>query len=814
MSGLQTLDQIHGATPASVGYDAYYLGQLKQRRLPVTDGWVITADLWQQILSQVAWPQPHQADRLDTIDQHHGTGIKTISRGWRQALELACRQNPFAVEEFYCPFPRWTMRSSLGVQLPPEQLWPWVLPLHRLLPDIVGGGSGESVLNALQQLWAEGLKASSLVVWRQHCQSLGQLSLGALVLPLCSAQISGRLFITAGQAHIEVVQGMGLALRRGEAIPARCQVELGQLDQIHWQPGHQELVYQFDPAIISDPRAALHRVDEPAWQRLERPQGELYSPLNPGQVAELLDLGQQAQAILAPVKGNRDGVHLEWALCDAPGGGPLTWMITQAMPWSGPQVSASTGNLKPQEGPGKSARPSPSRLDPPALPQVSVVVKGIGASSGRVKAPAVVARQPQDLPDPLPPGCIVVLPDLQPDRFLQLGAVAGIVTEQGGATCHAAILAREMGIPAVVGAPQATQLLEPDLVLWLDGERGLVYGLPDEDRSAFSRPQADRSGPSNQDETIPQTGADPSLADDSLDPEITRYPRRTKVMVNLSQATRLQTVPMNHIDGIGLVRSEWLMLDILDRRHPWHWVEQGQGAELQARLAQTLVPILQAVGEKPVRYRSLDLRSHEWQTLEGSPPADANPMLGLRGALSYTIDSRLFEVELGALATLQGMGYDNLHLMLPFVRSVEEVIACRQYIDQAGLTQNDGFSLWIMAEVPSVLFLLPAYGRAGVQGIAIGSNDLTQLLLAVDRDQRTMASAYDERHPVVRMALAHLIQEARRNGMTCSICGQAPVRHPELITDLVAWGIDSISVEAAALPFTLKAVEEAEQGQL
>jgi pyruvate,water dikinase len=400
----------------------------------------------------------------------------------------------------------------------------------------------------------------------------------------------------------------------------------------------------------------------------------------------------------------------------------------------------------------------------------------------------------------------VVLPDLQPDRFLQLEAAAGIVTEQGGATCHAAILARERGIPAVVGAPQATQLLDPNLMLWMDGDRGLVYGV-----------EAD--GP------LPETpNPDPLSAfrreTEPIDPMAWPFPAehkralKTKLMVNLSQSSRVRGLPLDLIDGVGLLRSEWLMLEVLDHRHPWHWVDQGQGAELQARLTQALGPILQALGNKPVRYRSLDLRSHEWQSLEGSPPPDTNPMLGLRGTLSYGLDPRLFEVELGALATLQQAGHHNVQLILPFVRSVEEVMICRQYIDYAGLSQDEGFALWIMAEVPSVLFLLPAYARAGVQGIAIGSNDLTQLLLAVDRDQRTIASAYDERHPVVRMALAHLIQEARRCGMTCSICGQAPVRYPELIPDLVAWGVHSISVETAALPFTLEAVWQAEHESL
>lgn len=396
----------------------------------------------------------------------------------------------------------------------------------------------------------------------------------------------------------------------------------------------------------------------------------------------------------------------------------------------------------------------------------------------------------------------MVLPDLQPDVFLQLEAVAGIVTERGGATCHAAILAREIGVPAVVGAPQATELLKGEAYLWLDGDRGVVYGLTPEAASAL------RS------QTVPPPLVIPATADPLLALQTDRYRTlQTKVMANLSQTRRLSTLPLDHIAGIGLLRSEWLLLDILDGRHPWHWVNQGQEAELQSRLVQQLEIVLQALGPKPLRYRSLDLRSHEWQALEGSPPPEPNPMLGLRGTLSYDVDARLFEVELAALATLQRAGYSNLQLILPFVRTVEEVLTCRQYVRQAGLTDAEDFALWIMAEVPSVLFLLPAYAQAGIHGIAIGSNDLTQLLLAVDRDQPTLASAYDERHPVVQQAIAYLIREAHRNGMVCSICGQAPVRYPDLIASLVDWGINSISVEAAALPFTLEAVWQAEQNR-
>lgn len=185
-------------------------------------------------------------------------------------------------------------------------------------------------------------------------------------------------------------------------------------------------------------------------------------------------------------------------------------------------------------------------------------------------------------------------------------------------------------------------------------------------------------------------------------------------------------------------------------------------------------------------------------------------MLGLRGTFSYEQDPRLFQTELAALAALQQEGYEHLELMLPFVRTVEEVQACQRQIAKANLAQASGFRLWMMAEVPSVLFLLPAYVKAGIQGIAIGTNDLTQLLLAVDREQPLLAASYDERHPAVLAALQYLIRQAQLQGIGCSLCGQAPVRFPELIDLLVGWGIDSICVELAAIAATRKAIMAAE----
>jgi pyruvate, water dikinase len=213
-----------------------------------------------------------------------------------------------------------------------------------------------------------------------------------------------------------------------------------------------------------------------------------------------------------------------------------------------------------------------------------------------------------------------------------------------------------------------------------------------------------------------------------------------------------------------------------------------------------------------VFYRSLDLRSHESNALPGGETAlpEVNPTLGLHGTFSYCLDPTLFDLELTALAQVQAT-YPNIHLLLPFVRTVEEFSFCRQRVQVAGLMNNPAFQLWIMAEVPSVLFLLPDYVRAGVQGIAIGTNDLTQLLFGIDRDHSVMASAFDAQHPVVRAAIAQLIQQAKQLGIPCSICGQAPSHDPALVEALVRWGITSISVDPVAFEATSRAIARAER---
>ncbi|MDV2993373.1 MAG: Phosphoenolpyruvate synthase [Chroococcidiopsis sp. SAG 2025] len=438
-------------------------------------------------------------------------------------------------------------------------------------------------------------------------------------------------------------------------------------------------------------------------------------------------------------------------------------------------------------------------------------------------------------PVAIPAGSILVAPAIAPDWLPLLQQAAGIVTEQGGLTSHSAILARELGIPAVVSVARATASIQTGELLELNGDRGEVWRRGDKgDKEAFLSPvsrlptpdYAANVGAALMRGAAPMDGfpVHPPAWEPALPPTASRLPTpdsqlptiATQLMLNLSQPSLIAQVKDLPVDGVGLLRSELMMLNVLEGQHPRVWLQQGRQAELLDLWRSQISQFVNAFAPRPVFYRSLDWRSPEFQSLnldglDASAGNSRNSILGQRGTLSYLKDPKVFDLELAALAAVQQSGQTNLHLMLPFVRSVEEFSFCRQRVEQAGLTHVPQFQLWIVAEVPSVLFLLPQYVKAGVQGVSIGTNDLTQLLLGVDRDRGELAANLNERHPAVLQAIAQIIQMAQQANIPCSICGQAPVLYPEIIDSLIQSGITSISVEPNAVEQTYKAIARAEQ---
>jgi len=384
-----------------------------------------------------------------------------------------------------------------------------------------------------------------------------------------------------------------------------------------------------------------------------------------------------------------------------------------------------------------------------------------------------------------------------PDWLPLLRRASAVVTDSGGMTCHAAIVSRELGIPCVVGTGEATRRLRDGEVVTVDATRGLV--LEGARASEPAQPSPIGRQVAGTSATSPQ-GLGPVTA--------------TQILVNLSEPSQVERVKELPVDGVGLLRAEMMVLEALAGDHPRTLLEEGRGEDLVSQMAEGLSTFAAGFAPRPVTYRTIDFRTNEFSGLRGGErfePHEANPMIGYRGALRYTREPDIFALELEAVRRVWDAGLHNLHMMLPFVRSTRELRRCRELIAESGLLDRPGFELWVMAEVPSVLFNLTEYAELGVTGISIGSNDLTQLLLGADRDNELLAETFDERDPAVTAYLRELIPRARELGLRTSICGQAPSVHPEYAELLVRAGIDAISVSVDVVDRTRGLVAAAEQ---
>lgn len=417
-----------------------------------------------------------------------------------------------------------------------------------------------------------------------------------------------------------------------------------------------------------------------------------------------------------------------------------------------------------------------------------LLLKGDPASPGIKSGPVKIIFKAAEI-DKVLSGDVLVTVQTNPDFVPAMKRAVAIVTERGGRTSHAAIVSRELGVPAVVGAATATKTLKTGQVVTVDGAKGEVYkgGLTAEQKSLISS----------------TTTSQPSV----------KLKTATKVYVNMASPTRAAEVGKMNFDGVGLLRAEFMIADI--GTHPKKLIKEHKEKVFITKLAADLVKFCQAFNPRPVVYRATDFKTNEYRNLIGGKefePEEPNPMLGFRGAYRYMSDPKVFELELETIKLVRNKyGYKNLWLMLPFVRTVQELIEVKKILSSSGLLRSSSFKLWLMVEIPSNVILIDKFCEAGIDGVSIGSNDLTMLILGTDRDNTEVSPEFDERNPAVLWAIERVIKTCHKYNVTASICGQAPSDYPELVENLVKWGITSMSVNPDALNNVRETVYNAEK---
>ena len=740
------LEEIRKEDIISVGGKGASLGEMASLGLPVPRAFVVTAQAFRRFLVEADLEEKifSSFERLDVEDN------EALEKAADHAKQLVMNAKIPAIlkEEIKKAYKKMSaedlivaVRSSATAED---------------LPDASFAGQQETYLNirgvanlleSVQMCWASLYGARAIYYRAKQGFDDHTVNIAVVVQQLVHSEKAGVMFTShpiTGESNtiIEGSWGLGEAVVSGSVSPDKYVFDQRTEKVI------DTLISNKKVEIISDGDHGTKLVDvAPARQDAQ--------VLSDAEVAKLGMYGKIAE--------NHYGIpqDVEWGIVKG------TIYILQSRPIT--TIGAKKEN-KSMSGPKSEAK---------------ILLKGQGAAPGIASGKVVVIRDVKDTGS-VREGDILVTKMTNPDMVPAMRKVAAIITDEGGMTCHAAIVSRELGTPAIVGTKTATKVLTNGQLITVDGEKGLIYeGL------------------------LPQAAPAPSGAPQRLVAQSSSIITATSVKVNVSIPEAAARAAATGADGVGLLRIEHLILGL--NKTPGWFIANNKEDEFIKELHDGIKIVLDAFPGKPVWVRTLDAPTDEFRNIQGgeTEPLEHNPMLGWRGIRRDIQSPDQFRMQVEAFKRLWKEGYENLGIMFPMVSHPDQFLAAKEMMRACGV-DVEHVTLGIMIEIPSSAIMIEEFLRCGIKFASFGTNDLVQYTLAIDRNNENVADMYQPQHPAVLHLIHTSIQMCRAYNVECSICGQAG-SDPKMATWLVEHGISSISANIDAIAKIREAVARTEK---
>ncbi|WP_247731638.1 phosphoenolpyruvate synthase [Halovivax limisalsi] len=766
------LDEIGAGDVESVGGKGASLGELTGAGLPVPPGFVVTASTYRAFIEDAGIDE----ELFDAVD---------VDVEDSAALADAADRAQELIEE--TPFPDELREEILRAYDDvggEDEAFVAVRSSATAedLPDASFAGqqetflnvTGEDLLNRVRRCWASLFTQRAIYYRQEQGFDHSVVNIAVVVQQMVDAEKSGVMFTSHPSTGdptmiVEAAWGLGEAVVSGAVSPDNYVIDRDTRDV---------------DVTVAD-KKVKHEKDPETGETVEvevEPEKREARVLSDAELDRLVELGEHVEAHYETPQ------DVEWAMADGEDfmlqSRPITTIDDEGITDAAETEAAAKG-ITDGSGSVESVDPESGAPIEDAAADGDLLVDGLGSSPGRVSGPARLITKLDDL-DKVREGDIIVTEMTTPDMVPAMKRAAGIVTDEGGMTSHAAIVSRELGVPAIVGTTNATSVLDDGRQVTLDGEKGQVLAGAEVEAEAEHEPVED---------VRPQSPVKPMTA--------------TEVKVNVSIPEAAERAAATGADGVGLLRTEHMILSL--NKTPAKFIaDEGVDAYVE-ELVEGIRGVADEFYPRPVRVRTLDAPTDEFRELEGGEdePAEHNPMLGYRGIRRSLDRPDVFAHELEAFRRLFELGYDNVEIMLPLVNDAEDVYRTKQLMKEAGIDPEK--QTWgVMIETPASALGVESMAEAGIDFASFGTNDLTQYTLAVDRNNEHVADRFDELHPSVLRLIGDVIETCREHGVDTSICGQAGSK-PEMVRFLVNEGISSISANIDAVRDVQHEVKRVEQ---